>query len=181
MNIWQVKTINNNYMINVNYRLFPCQIGKNGIISQHLKTEGDCSTPAGLWKLKTLYYREKKFELVVKNISKKIKIKKISKNIGWCDDINNNFYNKEIEIIKNNIFFNGHYEKLYRDDSAYDIFFELGYNDNPIINGKGSAIFLHCSFENLRSTAGCVAISKKNFHYLLDNLEADTYLEILSN
>ena len=125
MNIWQVKTINNNHMINVNYRLFPCQIGKNGIISQHLKTEGDCSTPAGLWKLKTLYYREKKFELVVKNISKKIKIKKISKNLGWCDDINNNFYNKEIEIIKNNIFFNGHYEKLYRDDSAYDIFFEL--------------------------------------------------------
>ena len=62
------------------------------------------------------------------------------------------------------------YESLYRGDEAYDIIVEIKYNQRPIIRNKGSAIFLHCSFSNLRSTAGCIAVEKKDLIFLITNL-----------
>ena len=42
----------------------------------------------------------------------------------------------------------------------------------------GSAIFFHCSFEDLRPTSGCVAMPKRFFLHALRNLDIETYLEI---
>ena len=49
--------------------------------------------------------------------------------------------------------------------SNYDL--HLTYNDNPIIKGKGSAIFLHLSKKNIIKTKGCIAVEKKNMINLL--------------
>ena len=52
----------------------------------------------GKWYLKTIYYRSDKVlrpKLKKKNI---LKINKITKNCGWCDDITSNNYNKYIKI-----------------------------------------------------------------------------------
>jgi L,D-peptidoglycan transpeptidase YkuD (ErfK/YbiS/YcfS/YnhG family) len=96
---------------------------------------------------------------------------------GWCDDTNSTFYNQKI-IIDNHIsIIQTHFEKLWRDDDAYDIFFELAYNNSAIKN-MGSAIFFHCSFEDLRPTSGCVAMPKRFFLHALRNLDVETYLEI---
>ena len=67
---------------------------------------------------------------------------------------------------------------MYRDDDAYDIIIEIKYNQRPIIRNKGSAIFLHCSFSNLSSTAGCVAIKKKHLILLITNLQKKNYIYI---
>ena len=50
----------------------------------------------------------------------------------------NNKYNQAIKFP-----FSGNVEKLYRDDCLYDIVCIIEYNTNPIISGKGSAIFFH--------------------------------------
>ena len=178
MNKWQLNKTDQKYFINVNAKSIPCQIGRNGIIAKNDKREGDLCTPSGLWNLRKLYYRKDKINFIFDKIKNKIAINKISKNCGWCDDKNSKFYNKKIKIIENNIFFHGRYEKLWREDDTYDIFFELGFNDCPVIKGMGSAIFLHCSFDDLRPTSGCIAISKESFEYILNNLKVNTYIEI---
>ena len=60
---------------------------------------------------------------------------------------------------------------MFRDDDVYDYFIDLNYNRKPIIKGKGSAIFIHISFDNLRPTNGCIALSKKNLKFLINNLQ----------
>ena len=85
----------------------------------------------------------------------------IKKNHIWCDDPKSNFYNKFID--KNKINFNFSHERLIRNDNVYNFFLEIDYNQNPIIKGKGSAIFIHASFDDRRSTKGCLAIDKKSF------------------
>ena len=36
----------------------------------------------------------------LKNLEQNLNCKKIKKNMGWCNDINSKFYNKEIKINK---------------------------------------------------------------------------------
>lgn len=180
MNKWQVKrSVNHNYHININGKLIVCQVGRNGIIPIGNKKEGDHSTPAGLWVLQKLYYRKDRITFSLDGVQNKINIEEISKNCGWCDDVNSSFYNQKIKIREGDNKFQSNFENLWREDNAYDMFFELGFNNWPIIKGNGSAIFLHCSFDDFRPTAGCVAVSKQSFIYILKELEANTFLDIV--
>ena len=54
------------------------------------------------------------------------------------------------------------FERLWREDALYDLIVPLGYNDDPIIPGKGSAIFLHVATADYASTEGCVALRKED-------------------
>ena len=83
-------------------------------------------------------------------------------------------YNK---LVKNKNF-NFSHEKLYRNDNIYDIILELNQNQNPSIRNKGSAIFIHCSFGDLRPTLGCVALKKNNLKFLINNLQKQNYIYI---
>ena len=82
----------------------------------------------------------------------------------------------EIESLKSK--FNYSHEKLYRDDDVYDIILELSYNQSPTIRNKGSAIFIHCSFNDLRNTNGCIALKKKDFLILLKLIKPKTKIFI---
>jgi L,D-peptidoglycan transpeptidase YkuD (ErfK/YbiS/YcfS/YnhG family) len=45
----------------------------------------------------------------------------------------------------------------------------LGFNDDPVVDGKGSAIFLHCARPDYGPTEGCVALALPD---VLDTLAA---------
>jgi L,D-peptidoglycan transpeptidase YkuD (ErfK/YbiS/YcfS/YnhG family) len=47
---------------------------------------------------------------------------------------------------------------MWRPDHLYDVVVVLGHNDDPVIPGAGSAIFLHLSRPTYEPTAGCVAV-----------------------
>ena len=152
-----------------------CQIGKNGFVPKYKKKEGDRCTPIGKWKIKSIFLRrEKLLDLRIKNFKKK-KLIYIKKNFGWCDDKNSFRYNK---FVRNLVDFNYSYEKLYRDDEVYDIIVELDYNQSPTIRNKGSAIFIHCSFDDSRDTKGCIALKKNNLKHLINNLQKINYIYI---
>ncbi|MDC3173763.1 L,D-transpeptidase family protein [Candidatus Pelagibacter sp.] len=145
---------------------FKCAIGKNGFSKK--KIEGDKKTPKGLFSIGNLYYRKdriSKFETNLKTIQ-------IKKRMGWCDDINSKYYNKLFKIKKNI-----KHEKLFRKDNKYDLLIPINYNTKPIIKNKGSAIFIH-STKNYKKTAGCVAISKKDFLILLKLINSKTKVKI---
>ena len=146
---------------------FKCSIGKKGITKN--KFEGDLKTPKGKFKIGTLYWRKDRVRLPQTNLI----CKKIKKNMAWCNDSNSRFYNKEIKINKNI-----KYEKLFRNDHKYDYFILLEYNYKNIIKNKGSAIFIHLT-KNYKPTAGCIAVSKKDFLILTRLIDDNSKILII--
>ena len=144
-----------------------CAVGKRGIRAK--KREGDLITPKGKFKIKSILYRKDR----IFNIKSKIKKLPIQKNMGWCDDPKSKKYNKLIRFP-----FKYNAEKLYRKDNTYDIILVLSYNFNPIKKGKGSAIFIHVAKRDYKSTAGCIAISKKDLNKIIKKINKKTIVSI---
>ena len=145
---------------------FKCSIGKKGIRKN--KLEGDFYTPSGKFEVGKLYWRPDRVQLP----ETKLLCKKIKKNMGWCNDVSSQFYNKEIKIKKN-----VKHEKLYRNDYKYDYFILIKYNYKKTIKNKGSAIFIHLT-KNYKPTAGCIALKKKDFLILLKIINKITKIKI---
>ena len=146
--------------------ILKCAIGKKGL-TKH-KKEGDLKTPKGIFYLDSLYYRKNR----IKSTETKLKKIQIKKNFVWCNDINSKYYNKRTTISKKFKF-----EKLFRKDCKYDMLIPIKYNWNKIIKGRGSAIFLHLT-RNYKSTAGCIAVSKKDFLIILSLINKKTKIKI---
>ena len=147
---------------------FKCVIGKNGISNN--KVEGDKKTPKGIFDIENLYYRKDK----INKIQTKLRSIPISKSMGWCDDVKNKkYYNKLIKIDKKI-----KHEKLFRNDSKYDLLIPIKYNYKKRILGKGSCIFLHLT-NNYKPTAGCIAINKNDFLIMLKIIDRKTKIKII--
>ena len=69
------------------------------------------------------------------------------------------------------------HEKLYRKDFKYDLIIPIKYNWEKKILGKGSCIFLHLT-KNYKPTAGCIALSKKDFLIMLKLINPNTKIKI---
>ncbi len=147
---------------------FKCCVGKNNFSKR--KIEGDKKTPIGTFKIGNLFYRADRF----KRPSTKLKTCRINKNMGWCDDVNHKKYNKLIKITKKKI----NHEKLFRRDYKYDFFIHIKYNFNKVVPNKGSAIFIHLT-KHYQTTAGCIALSKKDFLILIKLIDKNTKIQIL--
>ena len=128
-----------------------CSIGKKGIRKN--KLEGDFYTPSGKFEVGKLYWRPDR----VQKPNTKLFCKPINKRMGWCNDSKSKFYNKEIKVNKTIKF-----EKIYRNDYKYNYFILLKYNYIKPKKNKGSAIFIHLT-KDYKKTAGCIALSKKDF------------------
>ena len=68
-------------------------------------------------------------------------------------------------------------EKLFRKDHKYDVFIPINYNTNPVIPHRGSVIFLHLT-QNYKPTAGCIAISIKDFLTLVKCIKSSDKIKI---
>ena len=146
---------------------FKCCIGKNGLSIN--KIEGDKKTPIGTFEIEKLYYRKDKINLP----KTKLQCIQIRPNMGWCDDVRNQKnYNKL--IYTNKLI---HHEKLYRKDFKYDLLIPIKYNFKKRILGKGSCIFLHLT-KNYKSTAGCIALNKKDFLIMIKIINKNTTIKI---
>ncbi len=159
--------LKNKHTLQIDDFYFKCCIGKNGVSNK--KKEGDKKTPKGLFNIEHLYYRADKF-INLKTALKKIKIKK---SMRWCDDIKSSNYNK---LISSNI--KAHSEKLFRRDSKYDLIIPIKYNFKKPIRGKGSCIFFHLT-KDYKSTAGCIALKKRDFLIMLKLINKNTKINII--
>jgi len=147
---------------------FKCCIGKNGFTRN--KIEGDGKTPIGKFSLGNLYYRKDRKHKPKTNLN----IIEIKKNMRWCNDIKSkDYYNKLINFNQNI-----KSEKLFRRDYKYDFFIPIKYNWTSPTLEKGSAIFIHLT-KNYKSTAGCIAITEKDFLILAKLIKKNTKIKIL--
>ena len=158
---------NNGYLEYKNFK-FRCALGRSGI-KQKIK-EGDNITPRGTYKILNIFYRKDRIQKIKSSI-KKIRI---NKTIGWCDDIESKYYNKQIKLPSKLS-----HEKLYRKDNIYDIVCVINYNTNPTLKGKGSAIFLHVAKRKYQNTKGCIALRKNHLIKLLSLIRKNTKIKII--
>ena len=145
---------------------FKCSIGKKGLKKN--KIEGDECTPIGTFSLGPVYYRNDR----VDRPNTKLETLKINKQMGWCDDPNNVYYNKEVKLNKK-----VKAEKLYRKDKIYDIIIVINYNIQRTIRNKGSAIFIHVT-NNYKPTKGCIALSLNDIKILLKIIKKNSKIKI---
>jgi L,D-peptidoglycan transpeptidase YkuD (ErfK/YbiS/YcfS/YnhG family) len=148
-----------------NGKEFKCALGKGGV-SQN-KIEGDGATPLGCFLLREVLYRADKIEAPITTLP----VSTIQKNDGWCDDVNDPQYNKKVALP-----YPASHEELWREDDLYNIVVPLGYNDEPAVPGKGSAIFMHVARPNYTPTAGCIALSVSDLLAVLKEASADTQI-----
>ena len=144
-----------------------CAVGKRGI--KNKKKEGDLVTPKGIFKIKSILYRKDR----ISNLKTRIKKVIIRKNMGWCDDPKSKQYNKLIKFP-----FGYSAEKLYKKDNIYDIVIVLNFNFTPIRKNKGSAIFIHIAKKKFKSTAGCIAVKKKDIKNIIKVINKKTIVKI---
>ena len=142
---------------------FRCSIGKSGFSKN--KKEGDGFTPVGTFYIECIYYRADKIENLDTKINKTI----IDESDGWCDDAGHKEYNQLIRFP-----FNFSAEKLFREDSLYNVVCVLNYNTNPVTPGIGSAIFMHVAHNKYKPTEGCVALKQEDLIYLLSLIDNKT-------
>ena len=157
-----------NKKLSINGYKVKCAIGKRGI--KNKKREGDLITPKGSFKIKYILYRNDR----VSNLPTKIKKIKIDKNFGWCNDTRSKSYNKLIKFP-----FKYRAERLYKRNNTYDIILVLDYNMKPILKNKGSAIFIHISKKNYKSTEGCIAIKKVSLKKIARKISKNTIVKII--
>ena len=162
-------TLKNQNLTLPNGQKVRCAVGRNGVGEKY--QEGDGITPVGQWPLRKLYFRKDKM-LAPKT---QLEMEAITPQMGWCDAPNHRWYNRVIE----RPFMHGH-ERLYRDDDIYDLLIPIGFNDQPVHAGKGSAIFLHLTQHDYAPTAGCIALKKTDFKTLLAQISANMMVEIIS-
>lgn len=137
---------------------FPCVIGRGGILPAERKREGDGATPAGRWPLLAALIRPDR------NTAPRTALpwRWLRPHDGWSDDTLDPAYNRPVTHPHG---FSA--ERLWRDDSVYDIVIVLGHNMSPPVPGLGSAIFLHMTRPDLHPTEGCVALPPEILRDLL--------------
>jgi L,D-peptidoglycan transpeptidase YkuD (ErfK/YbiS/YcfS/YnhG family) len=135
-------------------------IGKNGFALPLQKVEGDGKSPTGIFRLGKLFTYEKELNTLLEN-------QQTSAADKWIDDPNSEDYNTYVRGATNA----KSYENLFLKNDAYKYCMVIEYNMNPIIKGKGSAIFFHLGVKKPYSTAGCVAIEEENMKLLVNWLD----------
>ena len=137
-------------------RQMHCALGRAGIRAD--KREGDGATPAGLFPLRRLLYRADWLLFPTTRLD----AWPIRPDDGWCDDPADPRYNQPVRLP-----YAARHEVLWRDDRLYDLVVVLGHNDDPVVPGDGSAVFLHVATADYAPTAGCVALAEADLLALL--------------
>lgn len=144
-----------------------CAIGPGGIAIKG--GEGDGITPRGIWPVREIFYRADR----IAKPDTAFPVRAIQKDDGWCDAPGDPNYNRLVKLP-----YPASAENMWREDHLYDLVLVLGYNDDPVVAGKGSAIFLHLAREGYSHTHGCVALDYPDALAALEQLRPGDAIQI---
>lgn len=145
----------------------PCALGRAG--RSVLKREGDGATPIGRWRFGQLYWRPDRRRVPPAALP----AKPMRRDMGWCDAVADRNYNRPVRLP-----YPAGHEELWRKDGLYDVVVTLSHNTRPRLRGLGSAVFFHLASQDLKPTAGCVAVRPHDVERVLCHLGPATRLVI---
>ncbi len=148
-------------------RVFRCTLGRGGVTTD--KREGDGATPAGNYPLRQLLYRSDRLAPPTNALP----TSPLRPRDGWCDDPGHSAYNRPVTLP-----LDASAESMWRDDHLYDLVVVLGYNDDPVVSGLGSAIFLHVASHENSPTEGCIALAKEDLLAVLADITPGSDIRI---
>ena len=122
------------------------------------KREGDHASPAGTFPLLYGFYRPDRMAWPKTDLP----MTGLRPNFGWCDAPDDPHYNALVTLP-----YMSSAELLWRDDELYDLIVVIGYNTDPVVPGKGSAIFLHVARPDFSGTEGCIAVARETLTKVL--------------
>ncbi|MED0674869.1 MULTISPECIES: L,D-transpeptidase family protein [Aneurinibacillus] len=140
-------------------------VGKYGFALPEQKKEGDCKTPAGIYKIGTA------FGTAARPRGLKMPYRPVTRRDYWVDDKTSPEYNTWVHYEGNPAKRWKSFERL--AIPLYKYALVIRYNDDPIMPGKGSAIFMHIWRGPSSYTAGCVALARANLLAVLKWLDPD--------
>jgi L,D-peptidoglycan transpeptidase YkuD (ErfK/YbiS/YcfS/YnhG family) len=144
-----------------------CAIGPAGISRK--VSEGDGATPLGVFALREIFYRADR----IAPPRAILPLRGLAKDDGWCDAPADENYNRLVKLP-----YPASAENLWRDDDVYNIIVVIGFNDDPVVADRGSAIFLHLARPDYPPTAGCVALSESDLRAALEQLRPGDTIRI---
>src|SRR4030042_5026483 len=136
---------------------FYAVVGKKGCAPPGEKREGDGRTPSGIFALRQTFG-------YAPSAITKMPYRQALEDDLWIDDANADDYNRWVKANETSA---KSYEKMKRDDDLYKYGIVIEYNNNPVVKGYGSAIFLNVWGGESVSTAGCVAVSEEEIIKIL--------------
>jgi L,D-peptidoglycan transpeptidase YkuD (ErfK/YbiS/YcfS/YnhG family) len=146
-----------------------CALGPAGVVAAAAKREGDGASPGGVWPIREVIYRPDRGPPP----ATQFRVRAMAPDDGWCDDPADPAYNRPVKLP-----YPASAETMWRDDGLYDIVVVLGHNDDPVVPGMGSAIFLHVARPDFDPTHGCVAIARGDLEELLARAHPGDAVEI---
>lgn len=146
-----------------------CALGKGGVIPAAAKREGDGASPIGAWPARRVFCRPDRGLPPETGLP----VIGLKPEDGWSDDPAEPSYNRLVPLPCR-----GSHERLWRRDRVYDLIVELGYNDEPVVAGMGSAIFLHVARAGHAPTEGCIALAEADLRAVLKLMGGGSVIEI---
>lgn len=141
-----------------------CGYGQNGFKLANERREGDKTTPIGSFTLPLAFGPGK-------NPGTSMTYRQITKNSYWSGDYDT--YNTWVE-------------SSYRvpgehliDYEEYKYAMAIGFNMNPTVYKRGSAIFLHCKSADRWYTSGCVSVPEDVMLTLMKKTKNGAYMVIV--
>ena len=130
--------------------------GRGGVRAD--KREGDGASPEGIFPLLRGYYRADRIARPASGLA----ITALRPDDGWVDEPADPNYNRPVKLP-----YAASHEEMWLSDGVYDLVVVIGYNMEPVVPGRGSAIFLHVARPDFAPTAGCIAIERQMLAGLL--------------
>jgi len=149
-------------------RFMRCAVGRSGFSAN--KREGDGATPIGDFPARQVFYRADRLPRPATSLP----CRPLVEAVGWCDDPADPRYNRLVLLP-----YTARHEEMMRPDGLYDLVVVLGYNDDPVIAGLGSAIFLHVASAEFAPTEGCVALALPDLQAVVAEMKPGDGIRIL--
>jgi len=135
----------------------PAAVGRHGFAPKGEKREGDGKSPSGLFPLEFVFG-------YAASVPSAMPYRQATENDLWVDDPGSPDYNRWVRKGETSA---SSYEIMRLPDNRYRHGVVIGYNRDPVVPGKGSAIFLHAWLEEGHPTAGCVALDEEKLVSLI--------------
>ncbi len=146
---------------------YQCALGRAGIGAS--KREGDGATPIGRIPLREVLYRADRLN----RPRTLLPVRPLRPTDGWCEASADSNYNCAVTHP-----YPDSAEHLWRNDNLYDLIVVLGHNDDPVVPGKGSAIFFHVATPDYSPTEGCVTVAREDLQAILAGCAPSTHMVI---